>query len=72
MFAFLDALSRFRTKRTHTGTPLISASKCSARRDAATVNARAEARDYLAFLRTSEAKAIFEKFGFSFLIRPTS
>lgn len=39
---------------------------------AATVNARAEARDYLAFLRTSEAKAIFEKFGFSFLIRPTS
>jgi molybdate transport system substrate-binding protein len=27
---------------------------------------------YLAFLRTPEAKAIFERYGFSFLIRPTS
>lgn len=39
---------------------------------AATTSAKAEAADYLAFLRTSEAKSIFEKFGFSFLIRPTS
>lgn len=39
---------------------------------AATVSAKAEAADYLAFLRTSESKAILEKFGFSFLIRPTS
>ncbi|MBN9043017.1 MAG: molybdate ABC transporter substrate-binding protein [Rhizobiales bacterium 62-47] len=39
---------------------------------AATTNAKAEAADYLAFLRSSEAKAIFEKYGFSFLIRPTS
>jgi molybdate transport system substrate-binding protein len=27
---------------------------------------------YLAFLRTSAAKAIFEKYGFSFLVKPTS
>ncbi|MGB7259589.1 MAG: molybdate ABC transporter substrate-binding protein, partial [Pseudolabrys sp.] len=27
---------------------------------------------YLAFLRTSAAKAIFEKYGFSFLIKPVS
>lgn len=39
---------------------------------ATTVNARAGATDYLAFLRSSEAKAVFEKYGFSFLIRPTS
>jgi molybdate transport system substrate-binding protein len=39
---------------------------------AATVNAKAEAANYLAFLRSSEAKAIFEKYGFSYLIRPTS
>jgi molybdate transport system substrate-binding protein len=39
---------------------------------AATTTARAEAGDYLAFLRSSAAKAIFEKYGFSFLIRPTS
>ncbi len=39
---------------------------------AATTNAKAEAADYLAFLRSSEAKAVFEKYGFTFLIRPVS
>ena len=39
---------------------------------AATTTAKAEASDYLAFLRSSAAKTIFEKYGFSFLIRPTS
>jgi molybdate transport system substrate-binding protein len=39
---------------------------------AATTTAKAEASDYLAFLRSSAAKTIFEKYGFTFLIRPTS
>jgi molybdate transport system substrate-binding protein len=39
---------------------------------AATVTAKAEAADYLAFLRSSAAKNILEKYGFTFLIRPTS
>ena len=39
---------------------------------AATTTAKAEASDYLAFLRSSAAKTIFEKYGFRFLIRPTS
>src|SRR6202049_3697066 len=39
---------------------------------AATTPARGEGGDYLAFLRSSAAKTIFEKYGFSFLIRPTS
>ena len=39
---------------------------------AATMTARVEAGDYLAFLRSSAAKTIFEKYGFTFLIRPTS
>ena len=39
---------------------------------AATTTAKPEAADYLAFLRSSVAKAILEKYGFSFLIRPTS
>jgi molybdate transport system substrate-binding protein len=39
---------------------------------AATATAKAEAADYLAFLRTSAAKAIFEKYGFKFLINPTT
>jgi molybdate transport system substrate-binding protein len=39
---------------------------------AATANANAASSDYLAFLRSSAAKAIFEKYGFTFLIRPTS
>jgi molybdate transport system substrate-binding protein len=39
---------------------------------AATARARPEAQDYLAFVRSSEAKAVFEKYGFTFLIRPVS
>jgi molybdate transport system substrate-binding protein len=39
---------------------------------AATTTARPEANSYLAFLRSSTAQAIFEKYGFSFLISPTN
>jgi len=39
---------------------------------AATTTAKTEAADYLAFLRSSPAKAILEKYGFTYLIRPTS
>jgi len=39
---------------------------------AATVSAKPEAKDYLAFLRTQAAKSIFENYGFTFLVRPTS
>ncbi len=39
---------------------------------AATASAKAEAADYLAFLKSAQAKAIFEKYGFSYLIQPTS
>jgi molybdate transport system substrate-binding protein len=39
---------------------------------AATATAKAEAAGYLAFLRSAAAKAILEKYGFTFLIRPTS
>jgi molybdate transport system substrate-binding protein len=39
---------------------------------AATATAKAPAADYLAFLRSSAAKTVFEKYGFTFLIRPTS
>jgi molybdate transport system substrate-binding protein len=39
---------------------------------AATTTARPEAADYLAFLRSSAAKTVLEKYGFTFLIRPTS
>jgi molybdate transport system substrate-binding protein len=39
---------------------------------AATVDAKPEATLYLAFLRTSAAKTIFESYGFTFLIKPTS
>ena len=39
---------------------------------AATVNARPEANAYLAFLRSGTAKAVFEQYGFTFLVRPTS
>src|ERR1700726_2451213 len=39
---------------------------------AATATAKPEAADYLAFLRSSASKTIFEKYGFTFLIRPTS
>jgi molybdate transport system substrate-binding protein len=39
---------------------------------AATANAKPEAARYLEFLRTHAAKSIFEAYGFSFLVRPTS
>jgi molybdate transport system substrate-binding protein len=39
---------------------------------AATATAKPEAAGYLAFLRTSAAKTIFEKYGFSFLVSPTT
>ncbi len=39
---------------------------------AATKDAKPQTNDYLAFLRSQAAKTIFEKYGFSFLIRPTS
>lgn len=39
---------------------------------AATANAKPEAAAYLNFLRSAAAKAVFEKYGFTFLIRPTS
>lgn len=39
---------------------------------AATSSAKPGAADYLAFLQSSQAKAIFERYGFSFLVRPIS
>jgi molybdate transport system substrate-binding protein len=39
---------------------------------AATTAAKPEANSYLAFLRSSAAKAIFEKYGFSFLVSPST
>lgn len=39
---------------------------------AATVTAKPEAARYLAFLRSTAAKSIFEKYGFTFLVRATS
>jgi molybdate transport system substrate-binding protein len=39
---------------------------------ALTVDAGPEAARYLAFLRSSVAKAVFETYGFTFLIKPTS
>jgi molybdate transport system substrate-binding protein len=39
---------------------------------AATVNAKPETTQYLAFLRSSAAKPIFEGYGFSVLAKPTS
>jgi molybdate transport system substrate-binding protein len=39
---------------------------------AATATAKPEAADYLAFLRSSAAKAIFGKYGFVFLVSPTT
>jgi molybdate transport system substrate-binding protein len=39
---------------------------------AATVTAKPEANDYLAFLRSQAAKTIFENYGFTFLVKPTS
>jgi molybdate transport system substrate-binding protein len=39
---------------------------------AATATAKPDAAPYLAFLRSGAAKSIFEKYGFTFLIKPTS
>lgn len=39
---------------------------------AATATAKTDSTGYLAFLRSSAAKAVFEKYGFTFLIKPTS
>jgi molybdate transport system substrate-binding protein len=39
---------------------------------AATSTAKPQAASYLAFLRSSAAKAIFEKYGFAFLVSPTT
>lgn len=39
---------------------------------AATATAKPDATPYLAFLRSAAAKSIFEKYGFTFLIKPTS
>ena len=39
---------------------------------AATTTAKPEAADYLAFLRSSAAKTILEKYGFTFLVSPTT
>jgi molybdate transport system substrate-binding protein len=39
---------------------------------AATTTAKPEASSYLSFLRSSAAKAIFESYGFSFLVSPTT
>src|SRR3954463_16303715 len=39
---------------------------------AATTTAKPEAADYLVFLRSSAAKSIFEKYGFTFLVSPTT
>jgi molybdate transport system substrate-binding protein len=39
---------------------------------ALTATAKPEAAQYLAFLRSQDAKVVFEKYGFSFLVRPTS
>ncbi|HET6839753.1 MAG TPA: molybdate ABC transporter substrate-binding protein [Bradyrhizobium sp.] len=38
---------------------------------AATEGAKPEAADYLAFLHSTAAKIVFERYGFTFLIRPT-
>jgi molybdate transport system substrate-binding protein len=39
---------------------------------AATTTAKTETADYLAFLRSTAAKAILEKYGFTFLVSPTT
>jgi len=39
---------------------------------AATKNAKPEAASYVDFLKSSAAKTIFGKYGFTFLIQPTS
>jgi molybdate transport system substrate-binding protein len=39
---------------------------------AVTANAKPEAMRYIAFLRSNAAKEVFERYGFTFLVRPTS
>jgi molybdate transport system substrate-binding protein len=39
---------------------------------ALTANAKPDAAQYLSFLRTQTAKSVFEKYGFNFLVKPTS
>jgi molybdate transport system substrate-binding protein len=39
---------------------------------AATVTAKPEARAYLDYLRSQAAKTILEKYGFNYLLKPTS
>ncbi|MBV9556604.1 MAG: molybdate ABC transporter substrate-binding protein [Pseudolabrys sp.] len=39
---------------------------------AATANAKPDAQKYLNFLKSSASKAVFEKYGFSFLVKPVS
>jgi molybdate transport system substrate-binding protein len=39
---------------------------------AVTATAKPEAADYLAYVRSSASKTVFEKYGFTVLIRPTS
>jgi molybdate transport system substrate-binding protein len=39
---------------------------------AATATTHADAAAYLAFLRSQQAKAVFERYGFTFLVQPTS
>jgi len=39
---------------------------------ASTANAKSDAVQYLSFLRTQTAKSVFEKYGFNFLVKPTS
>jgi molybdate transport system substrate-binding protein len=39
---------------------------------AATANAKPDANSYIAFLRSQTAKAVFEHYGFRFLVRPSS
>jgi molybdate transport system substrate-binding protein len=39
---------------------------------AATANAKPDTQKYLQFLRSSEAKTVFEKYGFSYLMKPAS
>ena len=39
---------------------------------ALTANAKSDAVQYLSFLRSQTAKSVFEKYGFNFLVKPTS
>ena len=39
---------------------------------ALTANAKSDAMRYLSFLRTQREKKVFEKYGFNFLVKPTS